>query len=238
MATWPSGKAEDCKSFTPSSNLGVAFLSALQVQGTFFIIGVVCLSRRKFKKYKAKKNNKKPLIFLSLIVLFSLIFAWTSTRDNSFNILINNKEPRQYIQSMAPLAQYYGKRYGLFPSVILAQSAIESDFGRSELSRRYHNYFGIKQTGNEAGVNFATQEYINGQYITIYTGFKKYNSAEESVADYAKLLSKAPRYEQVLNAKKPQEAASALVSCGYATDPKYAEKIINVINEYRLNEYD
>jgi flagellum-specific peptidoglycan hydrolase FlgJ len=67
--------------------------------------------------------------------------------------------------------------------------------------------------------------------------FRKYNSIEESILDYGKLL-KATRYRGVLNSGDYKEACENLYKCGYSTDAEYASKLITLIQESKLYEYD
>ena len=121
---------------------------------------------------------------------------------------------------------------------MIAQSILESNWGRSELSRDYNNYFGIKEVKKGDGIVFETEEYVEGQSGRYMESFKKYSSKSESFNHYAKLLSTAKRYAKVKTAKDYREAAKYIQEGGYATDPNYANKIISVIEKYGLNKYD
>ena len=87
-------------------------------------------------------------------------------------------------------------------------------------------------------MDLVTTEFINGQEVKVKEPFRQYRSMKDSFKHYGKLISKAPRYEAVRNAKDYREAAYAIKKCGYATDPNYAEKIIYIIENYNLNELD
>lgn len=130
------------------------------------------------------------------------------------------------------------KKYDLLPSVMIAQSILESNWGRSELSQEYNNYFGIKAVKKDDGIAFETEEYVEGQSGRYMENFKKYSSKKESFDHYGKLLSTAKRYQKVKTAKNYKEAAQFIKEGGYATDPAYAEKIISVIEKYGLEKYD
>ena len=82
-----------------------------------------------------------------------------------------------------------------------------------------------------------TWEELNGEKTEIEAQFRAYNSYEESLADHQALLL-CPRYVPVRKADSPEEAARQLYKCGYATDPDYANKLISIMRDYRLKQYD
>lgn len=178
------------------------------------------------------------IIALFFVALFAIaIFVDVlKTRDREELENLNYKE--EYLTDTREIAVKTAKRNGLFPSVMLAQSVLESNWGRSELSEKYNNYFGIKEIKKGEGVIYDTEEYVDGKSGRYLENFKKYNSKQESFEHYAKLLTKTERYKDVKNAKNYTEAANVIMKAGYATDPKYANKIISVIETYNLHELD
>ena len=174
------------------------------------------------------------LAFLGIIFFMGLLIKSTSERRAQEEL--NFREA--YIEDTEKLATRVARKHGLFPSVMMAQSIIESNWGRSELSQEYNNYFGIKEVKKDQGVVFETEEYVEGQSGRYMENFKKYSSKKESFEHYAKLLTTAKRYEKVKTAKDYKEAAKYIKEGGYATDPSYAEKIISVIEKYGLDKYD
>lgn len=145
---------------------------------------------------------------------------------------------QEYIEDTEKIAVRIARKNNILPSVMLAQSILESNWGRSELSREYNNYFGIKAVKKDQGVVFETEEYVDGESGRYMENFKKYSSKRESFEHYAKLLSTAKRYEKVKTAKNYKEAAQYIKEGGYATDPSYADKIISVVEKYELDKYD
>lgn len=153
-----------------------------------------------------------------------------------------------FIEKFAPLAVKYANQKGLYPSVMLAQAALESGWGGSSLSKPpYHQLFGIKD-GNFSGqvITVPTEEWVkdashpNGGYmITIYDDFRVYGSFDEAFKDQSNFLM-GPRYKNVLRVNAPtyQHATQALSNAGYATDPHYASKLNNIIKSYNLSQYD
>lgn len=131
----------------------------------------------------------------------------------------------------------------LFPSVKLAQAALETGWGKSVIGEA-KNMFGIKARGANtpywkgAFVMKSTQEYTNGAYHTVSEPFRKYISLADSIRDHTYFLQQNPRYASVFKAKTPEEQANALFACGYATDPPYAAKLISIINSNNLISLD
>jgi len=133
------------------------------------------------------------------------------------------------------------KHTALFPSLMIAQAILESNWGKSSLSKLHHNYFGIKATtwkGNK--VTYSTTEYIKGKPVKIPQDFRSYPSIDAGFADRVKFLQVNKRYtiNGVFSAKSPEEQAVAFFKAGYATDPKYPEKLIKLITTYQLKQYD
>ena len=131
------------------------------------------------------------------------------------------------------------KGTGLFPSVMLAQAALESGYGRSELSTKYNNYFGIKAHNYKgATVNMSTGEVVNGNKITVNSNFRVYSSVTQSFKDRNNFLKENQRYKEVFKKNTPEEQSYELQRAGYATAENYAETIIKIINENQLKKID
>lgn len=184
-----------------------------------------------------KRKNKRMSIsfFFFSGFLFILIIFMIIAREERKNY-VDGKQ--NYINNTQYLAIQIGRDYKLYPSVILAQSALESNYGESELSKNNNNYFGIKKGSSDNFVEYNTTEYINGNAQTMKEPFRNYNSKQESFEDYARLITKAKRYKSVTQAQNYSEACNNLQTSGYATDPNYAEKIIYIIEKYKLYELD
>lgn len=145
-----------------------------------------------------------------------------------------------FINRLAGAAQQIGKEYDLFPSIIIAQAALESDWGTSTLGRApYFNIFGVKGYFAGRTVNQPTSEYdATGKKYQISSNFRRYSSDYEALKDYAETLQ-APLYNGVHRrmAKDYRAATRALVG-KYATDPHYNQKLNQLIDSYQLTKYD
>lgn len=143
---------------------------------------------------------------------------------------------RQFVSELAGHAEGAAAELGVSPRAILAQAGLESGWGRHVIRHRdghsSHNYFGIKAGSGWQGdtVRVPTTEYVGGRAVTVEAKFRAYPSASEAFRDYVDFIGANPRYAEAL-ARGGSEAAYAreLAAAGYATDPRYAEKIIAII---------
>lgn len=128
---------------------------------------------------------------------------------------------------------------GFFPSVIIAQAALESNWGQSSLAAKYNNYFGIKagSSWNGPTVSMKTGEVFDGQNTTITSSFRVYDSLIDSIRDRNKLLSTS-RYAAVRQANTPLEQITAIKSAGYATALNYVSSVMNTITANSLTKFD
>lgn len=186
---------------------------------------------------KQAESGCMNIIFLVAMGLIILAFVSRLARAPGDWEVDSNRSREDFISDLAPLAQELGEAYGLFPSVVLAQAALESGFGQSLLTQEYKNYFGIKAQAGE-GVLLPTQEVEEGQFVDEDAYFRSYRSARQSFYDYGDLISQAPRYEPVRQATSPEEACLALYPAGYSTNPAYGDLLIQLINDYDLKRFD
>ena len=128
-------------------------------------------------------------------------------------------------------------KYRIPISIIIAQAALESGWGRHV---KDNAYFGIKSHKSKgAATSFTTTEFINGQKVTMKASFRAYANFGEAAEDYGKFLTTNPRYKNVFaHSNAPYKFANALQSSGYATDPQYAKKLRSIISTYYLDDYD
>ncbi|MDR2465124.1 MAG: glycoside hydrolase family 73 protein, partial [Streptococcaceae bacterium] len=148
-----------------------------------------------------------------------------------------------FIKKIAPHAQLLGHSYGIFPSIILAQASLESDFGQSVLGKKYNNLFGVKGYGTQEKVKLETKEFVNGKWTTVHADFRVYPNWNASIDQHMQLFINGvdwnPQlYAKVFEATTFQQAAEEVQNAGYATDPGYAKKLIQMIKEYHLYRYD
>ncbi|UYG02104.1 flagellar assembly peptidoglycan hydrolase FlgJ [Halomonas sp. LR3S48] len=143
---------------------------------------------------------------------------------------------QRFMERLSAPAQAASRKTGVPAELILAQAALETGWGRHEIATadggNSYNLFGIKAGSNWQGrtTDVVTHEYINGQRTRVVDTFRAYGSFEEAFTDYARLIGNNPRYAAVTTAGNAEQAARALQTGGYATDPAYADKLIAVMN--------
>lgn len=143
-----------------------------------------------------------------------------------------------FVARLWPHAMVAEQRTGVPAGFVVGQAALESGWGRGEMrhpdGRPAHNLFGIKagrSWGGEA-VDVTTTEYLNGKAVRKVEKFRAYDNYADSFSDWVALMTRNPRYAQVLRATaSPDDFARGLQSAGYATDPRYAEKLGQVIRK-------
>ncbi len=151
---------------------------------------------------------------------------------------------KQFFDKILPTVQQVSQKKGIVTSVMLAQTILESAWGTSQLGTNANNIFGIKAdtTWNGNSYTVFTKEVGNGKTVTVERKFRAYKTIFESITDYGNFFTSTPwrtkNYAKFLEAKDYQSAVSNLQASGYATDPIYAEKLISLIQRYRLYQYD
>ena len=130
------------------------------------------------------------------------------------------------------------RQYGVPAAVTIAQAILESGWGNSHLASADHNLFGMKGRGPAGSDALPTQEYQNGQWVTTIALFRKYDNFAESIGDHGRLLATSGYYKRAMAAgTDPDGFANALTGV-YATDPDYGAKLISLMHEFNLYQYD
>lgn len=164
-----------------------------------------------------------------IISLFLCLTASASLPPDS------QKSPQEkYIEQFASLAVEEMYRSGVPASITLAQGLLESRYGLSDLAAKGNNHFGIKCHNNWQGGRMYHDDDRKGEC------FRKYDSPEQSYRDHSDFLRYRDRYKFLFDFKVTDYKAWAhgLKKAGYATDPAYPSKLIKLIEDYRLHEYD
>ena len=149
----------------------------------------------------------------------------------------------EFIPTIAPIVQKVNKKKGnpLYTSVVIAQAILETGWGQSSIMIKANAIFGIKATTDWKGkvYNADTKECYDGvNYTNISACFRAYDNLEDSIEDYFNLICSLSRYKNALNTSSPLECITAIKKGGYATDPKYIDNIMILINSNNLTKYD
>jgi len=174
------------------------------------------------------KTKKHELLTLFFLVLF------LSTTNNANGQQSQNNNYLSYIETYKNLAIAHQSRYKIPASIKLSQGLLESSAGKSILARDANNHFGIKCGSGWTG------EQIYADDDKPKECFRKYSTVKDSYEDHSKFLSEKSRYAPLflLEADDYKSWAEGLKKCGYATDPLYASKLINLIKTYQLYQFD
>lgn len=167
-------------------------------------------------------KNQKPTF---KILLFSLLILFT--------LQVKAESRKEFIRKYKNIAISEMERTGIPASIKLAQGILESGCGASDLSTKAHNHFGIK-CHDWDGPTFHMDDDSPDEC------FRKYENPEQSWIDHSTFLTSRPRYAGLFEIPTTNYKAWAkgLKSAGYATNPEYAEKLIKIIEDEELYQYD
>lgn len=153
----------------------------------------------------------------------------------------NGSTQQDFVNRMLPHAAEASRSTGVPPQLMLGQAALESGWGRREIrmadGSNSYNLFGIKANAGWDGkvAEVMTTEYRNGVAHKQVEKFRAYSSYAEAFQDYANMIGKNPRYAEVLQQGGDAAGmAQAIQKAGYATDPKYADKLARVMGMMNL----
>ncbi|MBC1921011.1 GW domain-containing glycosaminoglycan-binding protein [Listeria grayi] len=164
-------------------------------------------------------------------------------RVATFAAPVQSKQEK-FFASISGYAQKLSQKYNVYASVMMAQSALESAWGESGLSKKANNFFGVKGKYKGQSVIVETREFSNGKWITIKAEFRKYPSFYESMEDNASKLRNGVSWDHNYykgtwyeNTKSYKDSTKWLTG-RYATDPDYNKKLDSIIEKYGLTKYD
>ncbi len=157
----------------------------------------------------------------------------TPAKVISGNTLVNKYSADDYITRYKAIAIAEMNLYGIPASITLAQGLLESGNGNGSLAREANNHFGIKCTSDWKGKTILKDDDKTDDC------FRVYNNPEESFKDHSQFL-KRKRYAALfeLNKDDYEGWAKGLKQAGYATNPKYPELLISLVQRYNLSQYD
>lgn len=166
---------------------------------------------------------------MGLFAMLAVAFNGYAQNDNTLS-----PDVLSYIDKFKNIAQEEMLRAGIPASITLAQGIHESSFGKSVLATGANNHFGIKCHKEWTGPGCNLDDDAKDEC------FRMYNSPEESYRDHSDFLTSRPRYASLFTLDRTdyKSWAYGLKQAGYATNPKYPEILIKLIENYGLHEYD
>ena len=161
----------------------------------------------------------------------------TSLVNGTSGHLTHFESPEEFVETMRPLATKAAKRLGVQADVLVAQAALETGWGKkiihNEDGSSTHNLFGIKADKRWQGqtATVKTLEHDGYEFKPEQAAFRAYASYEQSFNDYVNFIRDEARYENALKqTADAKQYIHALQEAGYATDPRYAEKIVDIMD--------
>ncbi|MBK5215038.1 MAG: glucosaminidase domain-containing protein [Flavobacteriaceae bacterium] len=204
---------------------------------TLLLICTICFSSCKSKK-TASNHRKKPKTERVVKVKQPVKEKDTQAEEPEVVELPVNipysELVANYIKEFADIAKEEMLQYGIPASITLAQGILESGAGVGELTLKANNHFGIKcHTGWEGDRVYHDDDERQ-------ECFRKYNDPKYSYRDHSLFLTQRSRYQDLFKLRKDDYKAWAkgLRKAGYATDPRYPDKLIGIIERYDLEKYD
>ena len=180
---------------------------------------------------EAEQEPEEPIIPVNAP---AAVAAETEELDEAFDSF---ESPADFVRKLYPLAERAAEKLGVDPKVLVAQAALETGWGRYVIQDgeqgTSHNLFNIKAMRDWEGesVRVGTLEYRDGVARREQHAFRRYESFSQSFEDYAQFLQRHQRYANSLTQAGDSRAyVEALQEAGYATDPRYADKIVGILD--------
>ena len=168
------------------------------------------------------------------IFFFGITFSASAT---DYMSLLDRKI---FIENYTEIAVREMHRTGIPASIKLAQFILESSWGKSELFLKANACFGVKANGSTGPLYACKDDDYDADGNLIYSDFRMYQTTDDSFIDHSNYLINRGLYDDLFDLGRYDYRgwAIGLKRCGYATNPRYAEKLIELIEEYNLNYYD
>jgi hypothetical protein len=143
-----------------------------------------------------------------------------------------------FLAAILPQVLRSSQRHRIPPSVSLAQAVLESGWGRSSLAQDHHNLFGVKAGQGQTAVAMSTVEHEEGGARRVVSSFRRFDRPAASIEHHAELLAEDPRYAEARAHWTDWRAFLRLLAPTYATDPHYAQRVAQLVEDYELDRWD
>ena len=175
---------------------------------------------------------------LPFLLSMLVVFGFTNHAGIEKRAASRPAKVQEYIDKYRYLSVELNEMTGIPTTIIIAVAGVESDWGTSELAKSANNHFGIKANEDWPGEQYCkpSLEYIDGFPMQSWECFRKYALIRRSYEDFGRFLLTRPNYKNLLYYPSWDNWswAMGLQAGGYATDPGYAEKLMQAIEEYEL----
>jgi flagellum-specific peptidoglycan hydrolase FlgJ len=204
----------------------------------FLVLGACSSSKPTVRTTKPStavvRNLKKPISKKPTTEIKTENRPESEVLEATSKVKVTTAMVHQYIDDFKEIAKFNMKEYGVPASITLAQGILESGVGTGSLSQQANNHFGIKCHKEWNGPSVLHHDDAADEC------FRKYQDPAESYRDHSLFLTSRSRYDFLFDLPPGdyKEWAKGLKKAGYATDPKYPDKLISLINRYDLHRYD
>ena len=204
----------------------------------FLVLGACSSSKPTVRTTKPStavvRNVKKPISKKPTTEIKTENRPESEVLEATSKVKVTTAMVHQYIDDFKEIAKFNMKEYGVPASITLAQGILESGVGTGSLSQQANNHFGIKCHKEWNGPSVLHHDDAADEC------FRKYQDPAESYRDHSLFLTSRSRYDFLFDLPSGdyQAWAKGLKKAGYATDPKYPDKLISLIDRYDLHQYD
>lgn len=186
-------------------------------------------------------------MILSVMVVIAVVITGISacsrnrkTPEPSVQTYGLSRKQLDFIEHLGSASQKNYSKYGILPSMTVAQAILESGWGDSELSALYYNFFGMRADSTYTGekVTLRTGEEIDGVIVKMDGDFRAYHSFEEGIEGYYQFITGYERYSNLIWETDYRTSCYNIQEDGWATASNYAECLIDIIESYDLTRFD
>ncbi|MGM0212729.1 glucosaminidase domain-containing protein [Enterococcus sp. AZ109] len=190
------------------------------------------------RQQKAKKAKRIVPVLGTALAVTPAVMGMNTVKASAAE-MGQTQDQAAFIEQLGASAMQVSSSNDLYASIMVAQALVETGFGSSTLSAApYYNLFGVKEYSGGPSVYMNTQEYLNGQWVTMSEPFAVYNSYGESFLDHANVMRNSYYAGAWKSHTSSYQDAAVYLTGRYATDPGYAGKLISLIQMYNLTRFD
>ena len=178
------------------------------------------------------RMNKTNKILIGFLIFGILIFKPVKKQIKK---MVTEADKKKFIDQVKPYLEGISRQIGVPYQFLLAQTALETGWGKSELFSKYNNPGGIKAAPGQAFVTYPTYEYIKGKKVKINADFAKYPNMMDGLIAHSRILTNA-YFKKYANKTTDPIKYAALLNSGavkYATDINYTQKIKSIVDEFQ-----
>lgn len=225
-------------SLSQDGGMGVAEVLVRQLSTSFGALPASdASSANSFSDYLEKRHSGQEQAPVSEAIAVPGPLSWSPVDESAIDF---DGTIEKFVDALYPYADKAAKKLGVEPEVLIAQSALETGWGRKVNTHgngdSSFNFFNIKADQRWQGnaVSVSTLEYRDGVPVRERANFRAYSSTRHGFEDYVNFVGTSERYRKALECSDGESYIRELAEAGYATDKEYADKIIRILNSPSL----